>query len=299
MNILLKMKTISICLLFTLMISSAFSQHELKNKFSTIADSSSGNIGVSALHIENGDWVSLNGDTHFPMQSVYKFPIAMVMLKKIDQGDFSLNDTIFIDKSEYIPKNGHSPIRNMYPDGVALTIEQILEYNVSQSDGTACDVLLRLLGGTEEVEKYIHELGVTNIAIATTEMIQVANDTIQYQNWATPEAMNKLLVILHKAEYLSKDSHSLLEKYMSFSNNWFDRRIKGLLPEGTEVIHKTGTAGTYNNLTRATNDVGIIKLPDGNHIAISVFVSDSYDSQKKREMIIAQVSKAAYDYWNK
>lgn len=286
-------------LLFFFILGPLFSQVELQEKFEIIADSCSGNLGVSVMHIESGKIISLNGNKHFPMQSVYKFPIAMVMLKRIDEGDFSLNDTIVIDKSEYIPKNGHSPIRNKFPNGVALRIEEILEYNVSQSDGTACDVLLRLLGGTDEVEKCIHELGVKDISIATTEMVQVANDTIQYQNWTTPEAMNKLLLILHKAEYLSENSQALLEKYMSFSNNWFDGRIKGLLPVGTEVIHKTGTAGTFNNLTRATNDVGIITMPDGSHVAISVFVSDSYDSQRKREMLIAQVTRAAYDYFNK
>ena len=182
---------------------------------------------------------------------------------------------------------------------MSLTIKDILEYNVSESDGTACDVLLRLLGGTDKVQERIHELGVRQIAIATTEMVQVANDTIQYRNWATPEAMNKLLQIFHNGTYLSESSRALLLKYMSISNEYFDRRIKGLLPPGTRLAHKTGTAGTYNGLTRATNDAGIITLPDGSHLAISVFVADSYDSQKKREMTIARAAKAAYDYWTK
>jgi beta-lactamase class A len=135
------------------------------------------------------------------------------------------------------------------------------------------------------------------MAISTTEMVQVANDTIQYQNWVTPEAMNELLKILDQSNYLSESSKALLLQFMSASNRRSDRRIKGLLPKETVVAHKTGTSGTYNGLTRATNDAGIITLPDGSHLAISVFISDSYDSQKAREMAIAEASKAAYDYW--
>jgi beta-lactamase class A len=203
-----------------------------------------------------------------------------------------------IYKDEYIPEAGHSPIRDKYPNGANLTIKEILEYDVLQSDGTACDVLLRLLGGTEKVQKSIRDLGVKNIAISTTEMIQVANDTIQYQNWSTPIAMNKLLEIFYVGDYLSKESQGLLLEFMSISNRWFDRRIKRLLPKETELVHKTGTAGTYNGLTRATNDAGIITLPHGSHLVITVFLSDSYDSQTKREMTIARTAKVFNQVWN-
>ena len=287
-------------LILTLLISNqVYCQNTLERHFEQIADTIKGNIGISALHIETGESISFNGDEKFPMQSVYKFPIAMVMLHQIDNEKFSLGDTIEIKKAEFIPQAGHSPIRDKYLSGANLTIKEILEYNVSQSDGTACDVLLRLLGGAEKVQKSIHDLGVKNIAISTTEMVQVANDTIQYQNWSTPIAMNELLEIFYEGDYLSKESQDLLLAYMSISNKWFDRRIKGLLPEETELAHKTGTARTYNGLTRATNDAGIITLPDGSHLAITVFISDSYDSQTKREMTIARASKEAYDYWTR
>ncbi len=284
-------------ILMLLLSNQIYSQYALNKQFENLADTIKGNIGVSALHIETGESISFNGDEKFPMQSVYKFPIAIVMLHEIDKGKFSLDDTLIINKNEYIPEAGHSPIRDKYPSGAKLTLEDILEYNVSHSDGTACDVLLRLLGGTERVEMSIHDLGVKNIAISTTEMVQVANDTIQYQNWSTPKAMNKLLEIFYAGGYLSKESQGLLLEFMSISNKWFDRRIKGLLPAATKLAHKTGTARTYNGLTRATNDAGIITLPDGSHLAISVFISDSYDSQQKREMTIARAAKKAYDYW--
>ena len=265
--------------------------------FEEVDGSLLGELGVSALHIESGQQIAHRGDERFPMQSVYKFPIAMVMLHDIDQGLFSLQDTIAILPKEYIPRSGHSPLRDQFPDGVQMPLKEVLAYNISQSDGTACDVLLRLLGGTEAVDNRVRHFGSDSIAIATTEMVQVANDTIQYRNWSTPNGMNELLEVFRSKEYLSEEGSELLTEFMSVSTPWFDRRIKGKLPQGTPVAHKTGTAGTYNGLNRATNDVGIISLPNGEHLAISVFVKDSRDQHSAREEAIARVARAAYDFW--
>ena len=74
------------------------------------------------------------------------------------------------------------------------------------------------------------------------------------------------------------------------------RRIKGLLSPTTTVAHKTGTSGTVNGLTRATNDVGLITLPDGKHLAVAVFVADSKANQAIRERVIAKIARAAWDW---
>jgi beta-lactamase class A len=77
------------------------------------------------------------------------------------------------------------------------------------------------------------------------------------------------------------------------------KRLKGMLPAGTPVAHKTGTGGTRDGVTSATNDVGIITLPNGKHIAIAVFVGDSRADEETREAVIARMAKAAWDTWNK
>lgn len=161
-------------------------QDHIKPRIEKIADQISGHIGVYALLLETGESISFHGDERFPMQSVYKFPIGMAVLDRIDKGKLSLGQEIYVDTSEYIPENGHSPLRDKFPGGVTVTVDQLLRYSVEESDGSASDVLLRLLGGTGVAEAYVHELGIADIAMATTEKIQVANDTVQYHNWATP-----------------------------------------------------------------------------------------------------------------
>lgn len=273
-------------------------QSGIEKQIAGIAGNIKAKTGVYAYNFKTGETVSFNGDKPFPMQSVYKFPIAMAVLDKVDKGKFNLDEIIHIDKSEYLPINGHSPIRDKFPAGADLSLSDIIKYNIEESDGTACDVLLRLLGGTKNASEYVLRLGLTGIEIATTEMVQVTFDTIQYRNHSTPEAMTHLLKIFYTEKKLSESSTALLLKYMIESAPGANR-IKGLLPDGTVVAHKTGTSGTINGLTRATNDAGIITLPDGNHMAITVFVSDTYANLKDRELTIAEIARAVYEHWTK
>jgi beta-lactamase class A len=72
-------------------------------------------------------------------------------------------------------------------------------------------------------------------------------------------------------------------------------RLKGLLPAGAVVAHKTGTSGAQKGITAATNDIGIITLPNGEHLALAVFVSDSPADEATREGVIAKVALAVWD----
>jgi len=268
----------------------------LRKTIDSIATHSKAHIGVSALLLETGDTLTYRGNDHYPMQSVYKFPISMAMLHQVDLGKYKLDENITITNDDIMPL-GHSPIREAHPHGgVTMTVREISRYNIQESDGTACDVLLRLLGGTKKTDAYIKSLGVKGINIATTEKEQQQDDTTQYRNWATPVGMTQLYKVFYQGKVLSKQSYDVLWKDMASSFPGA-KRIKGLLPAGTVVAHKTGTSGTHNGFTAATNDSGIIILPNGKHLALAVFVSDSKGSEAEREGWIAQISKAVYDHF--
>ena len=77
-------------------------------------------------------------------------------------------------------------------------------------------------------------------------------------------------------------------------------RIKGKLPTKTEVAHRTGSSFTNNvGMTGAINDIGIVKLPNGNQYLISVFVHNTTEVFKTGEEIIADISKAVWDHYTK
>jgi beta-lactamase class A len=158
---------------------------------------------------------------------------------------------------------------------------------VSESDGSACDVVLRLLGGPAVVDRW---MPVRGIEVRNTEREIGADERTQYENSATPLALIELLRIL------AHEKPAPLIQWMRETGTG-PKRIKGLLPPGTVVAHKTGSSRTISGKTAATNDAGLVTLPDGRQYAIAVFVSDSTSAQKVREAVIARAARAAWDYW--
>ena len=262
-----------------------------------IARATDGPVGAAAVIIEGGEVVSFNGSRRFPMQSVYKLPIGMAVLRAVDEGRLSLAQKISVRPEDMVPERLHSPLRDANPRGVEITLRELVRLMISESDGTASDVLLGLAGGPLKVTEYLRGLGVDGVNVATTERAMAQGDEqVQYQNWATPESMLALLRALHEGRGLSGASRGLLLDFMLNSKPG-PRRLKGLLPAGTPVAHKTGTSGTVEGVTRATNDVGIVTLPDGRHMAVAVFVSDTKADADVREGTIAKVARAAWDCW--
>lgn len=268
----------------------------LQEQIGEIAAPAEGRVGVAAVLLENSENIaSLNPQNHFPMQSVYKLPIGMAVMKQVDAGKISLEQKVRVAKEDYIGRAAHSPIRDKYPKGTELTVSELLRFALSESDGTASDVLMKLAGGAESVQAYLSDLGITDLKVVDAEGSFVADHSLQFRNWATPDAAVALLRVLHERRGLSESSQILLLKYMIESKPGA-KRLKGLLPAATVVAHKTGTSGTEKGITAATNDIGLITLPDGKHLAIAVFVSDSPADEAIREGVIAQTAKAVWDY---
>lgn len=278
--------------------SSAFAQKDsLKQKIEEIISVKKADVGISIYGIESKDSLSINGNKHYPMQSVFKFHIALKILNLVDNGKLMLQQKVFIKKSDLLP-NTWSPIREDYPEGnINLPLSEILKYTVSQSDNNGCDILLNLIGGPKIVNDYIHNLGIKDISIQANEEEMHKDWNIQFLNWTTPNAASDLLLLFFKKKILSKSSFDFLWKIMTETTTG-KNAIKGQLPEGTLVAHKTGSSGVNDHgITAAANDIGIVKLPNGKHFIISIFVSNSKENFEANQKIISDIAKAAWDYF--
>lgn len=256
-------------------------------------------VGVAIVGGDGRDEVLVNGGRRFPMQSVFKFHIGLKMMAEIDKGKFSLDQRIEIKKDELLP-GLYSPIRDKYPEGTTLTIAEILEYTVSLSDNVGCDVLLKLLGGPSAVEEYFVKNKIKDVSIKINEEVMQANWDRQFENWTTPKAANKVLKTFYenKGMLLSQKSHEFIWKIMRETSTGA-KRLKGELPEGTVVAHKTGWSGTNKatGITAAVNNIGIVFLPNGKYFYISVFVTESKENLETNEKIIADIARASYDHF--
>ena len=270
---------------------------ELQTELAKVAEPAKGRVGIGAFLVETGQAAYLGRDGHHPMQSVYKLPIAMSVLKMIDEGKVRLDQEISITPDDFVRVGFYSPIRSNNPNGVVMPVAEILSRSVSESDGTASDVLLDLAGGPSQVMNYLKSIGISNMIVADSEK-SISKDWItQYRNWATPAASINLLRAVHERRAgLSEQTTMLLLNLMTETKTG-DRRLKRGLPEGASLAHKTGTGGTEGGITGATNDIGIITLPDGRHILIAVYVSDSPAHTGVRENVIADAARVVIERW--
>lgn len=230
------------------------------------------------------------------MQSVYKLPIAVATLHRVEEGRLKLDQTVKVVPGDLIPPAGHSPLRDHFPKGGDFNLEDLLQRAIVDSDGTASDVLMRVLGGAKKVRRYMKEAAIKQVHVKHTEA-QIIDDThAQYADSAQPDAMVELLGRLQQGKLLNAAHTSLLLGWMKQTETGRDR-IRGKLPPGTEVADKTGSSGTHEGLTPATNDVGIVMLPSGQHLAMAIFLSDAKANPAARNAAIADVASEIFACW--
>lgn len=306
----------------------AAADRNLLEQWQRIARETDGTVGAAALDLASGRLLSLNGDERFPLASVCKLPIAMNILSLVDEGKLALNQSI-----EVLPRDvvsGVSDIAPRWPAERRFPLNELVELMVARSDNTAVETLFRIGGegpamaarfrkwkiegvrvDRSERQCGLDRNGVENypqpaewtdalinalIAKTTPEMRYRA--TLRFladpRDTGTPNGTVQLLAQAFHGEVLSKSSTARLIEILKATTT-FPTRLKGLLPPGTVVAHKTGSSGTVKGLTAATNDSGVIFLPNGSQLAVSVYIKASTRGDAARDRVIARIARAAFD----
>lgn len=293
------MKLISTACLLFFGCSSFAQTAKLKAEIQKIIENKKATVGISIVANNFHDTISVNGNVHFPMQSVYKFPIALAVLSVVDDNKLKLDQKIVIAKSDLLPDTW-SPIRERFPNGTEMTIAEIIRYTVSKSDNNGCDILLRLIGGTDKVEDFLLRNKLSDISVKASEKKSAENWNVQFMNWSTPIALTNLLMRAYDLNILllSRNNYQFIWQILENTSTG-EKMLRGKLPKNTFVAHKTGTSGMKNNITAATNDIGVVKLPDGSVFFISILITNSSENSQSNQKIIADIAKATYDFYSK
>lgn len=272
---------------------------DLKKEIEKITSGKNATVAVSVLDFETNKSIDVNGEKKLPMLSVFKFHIALAVLDWVDQGKLNLDQKIFIKKEELL-ENTHSPIREKYPNGnIEIPLSELIKYTVAQSDNNGCDLLLRLIGGTETVQTFINNKGIKNFVIKVNEEQMHQGYEFMYDNVITTNDSNLLLKNFFDGKVVSKNSTDFLMKTM-IETTTGTTKIVAQLPKNIKVAHKTGSSGkNEKGLTIAENDIGIIQLPNGKYYTISAFIADSMESEETNTKMIADISKIVFTYFSK
>jgi beta-lactamase class A len=267
-----------------------------------------GQVGVAVKHIETGESLAVNGDKLFPMASTFKVPVLVELLYQVKEGRYGLEDEITVQESDQ--HIGSGMISKLTAPGIKLSVRNMAHFMMMISDNSAADILLEKVGA-DNVNARLKGLGITGISVNRScqklirdlqavmsgartpserkaALVKFAEDP---QDESSPLAMNSLLEKIFKKEIASPELSTLALEILRKCETG-EKRIKGELPQGTVVAHKTGT------LTGTVDDCGIIYLPDGQgHVVLTVFTKELTSDTEDVEAIIAKIARLAYDYF--
>ncbi|HKO90074.1 MAG TPA: class A beta-lactamase [Polyangiaceae bacterium] len=258
----------------------------LHARLAELAAGARGKVGISVVHVESGRSVTVGGQQFLPLQSVFKLPLAVAVLRDVQAGQVSLEQMLSVRAEDRAPGVEMNEKKwQQVPREVS--VRQLLEYSLVDSDNTSSDKLLALVGGPEILSERMRSLGFEGIVVRAPT--RAMNSSGELPNDATAEALARLLASLQRGEVLEEPQRALLWDLMGRSRTG-KRRIRAGLPPGTPALDKTGTG------TKVTNDVGVVTLPgSAGHLALAVLIAGSALPARAQEELIAEVARTAFD----
>lgn len=259
---------------------------ELSARLKEICGRAGGRCGVAVTHVETGRGAAFEGAVPLPLYSVFKLPLAVAVLKEVEEGRLQLDQKIHVEPDETVP--GTKANTDLWRKPSDRTVRELLEFSIVRSDNTSSDKLLGLVGGPEAVTRRMRALGLQNIEVRST-VKEFLKSKDAHPNTGAPADLARLLVLLRKGEVLVPPQLEVLLGFMGRVVTG-DRRLRAGVPAGVPVADKTGSGPS------TTNDVGIITLPnDGGHLALVVLLDGSKLPVEQQEDLIAEVARAAFD----
>lgn len=279
-----------------------------------------GLLGVTVLDLNSGAQARVNADHTYPMMSVFKAPVAATVLAQIDAGHLSLAQKVSIARTDVVGGSAVPSIgAHFRGDSMTFTVNELLTATISESDNTAADALVRLVGGPKVITAFLRAHGINGMRVdmdeaevdrifeGTDRGEQIpANETAQQslarlrrgyrdylsdpRNRTTPDAAAEFLKQLGKGKLLSATSTQHLLQLML--KQTLPRRLRAGLPEGMRLADKCGTSASFEGETAAYNDIGIMTWPNGHTVIVAAFLTGSRADKAERDAIYADIAKS-------
>lgn len=255
------------------------------------------NVDVGIAAIKENNLYIVNNKT-YPLLSVFKYFVAIRVLKYTEEQNISLDKEITVTQN-MLDMHTYSPMIKDYKNyPFKITLAQLLEYMISQSDNNACDILIDYSGGIKELETFVHELGYGEIKLKANEKDMNKNIDKQYLNTAYPKDVILMMKMVKDNHILSTSSFKFLESIMLKTETGANK-IKAGLPKNAKLYHKTGSGSrTSNNIKIADNDAGYVVLPNGKPYYIAIMIKDSPLSDDENARIISNISRIIYKHFS-
>ena len=277
----------------------------IRDRIDELGRSFDGRVGIAVSSIDDGWSTGWKAEELYPQQSVSKLWVAITALDAVDRGKVKLDDPVTLTRGDLTLF--HQPIADevLKTGSFTTTLGDLMLREITQSDNTANDKLMRTVGGPQAVRAMIARKHLGPIRFADGERAMqsriagltwsqdysIGNKFFEVRDalpmnirqtafdryvanpydGAAPSAIVSALARLKRGELLSPASTERLLTIMSETHTG-PNRLKGGLAPGWVLNHKTGTGQVLGGKQAGYNDVGILTAPDGRSYAVAVMI---------------------------
>ncbi len=286
-------------------------------------------VGVAVTDVDAGWTAGVDAEGVYPQQSVSKLWVAIAVLKAVDEGRLSPDQPVFLgeaDRSVFFQPISH----NIGANGYTTELSALLRRAIVQSDNAANDRLIKEAGGPGAVEAALEALALEGVTVGAYERdlqakvaglswrpeygtgwnFQAAREQLpaavreaalqaylaEPLDGARPAGVTRALARLHKGELLSPASTQHLLALLQDVRTG-PRRLKGGLPAGWTIGHKTGTGQDYRGASVGINDVGLLTAPDGRTYAVAVMMRRTHKPVPQRLEFMQAITREVAAEW--
>jgi beta-lactamase class A len=200
----------------------------LRTSIESVTRSVNAQWGIYIKCLETGEVLSLDGDRVMDTMSVIKIPLMVEAFSQIKEGKLKLEDRYVLVKEDVRPGTG--VLRSLDP-GAQLSVKDLLVLMNIVSDNTATDVLYRMVGGPEAVNRRMTSLGLKNTRAPGTAQdwfnaLRKAPSPEQFHaeaktafGYSTPREIATLLEAMERGELVDGASSEMMLTMMRGQND--------------------------------------------------------------------------------
>jgi beta-lactamase class A len=215
-------------------------------------------IGVFATNLDTDRTVAHRAQDSFAMCSTFKGYAVARVLQKAERRELALTDRVTIERRDIVP---NSPVTEAHV-GQTMTLAELCQAALQQSDNAAGNWLLRMIGGPSGLTDFARSIGDERSRLDRWEIELNAAVPGDSRDTTTPEAIGRGYRSILTDSVLSEPQRRQLEDWMRANQT---SSVRPALPPGWTTADKTGS-GDY----ASTNDVGIAFGPDGERLLLAI-----------------------------
>ena len=258
----------------------------VSDQLAALEDRYGATVGFYGVNPGTGRTVGYRENDVFATCSTFKAYVAAQILQQDQRGDLRLTEEVYIDPALFVPVASPVTKPNL---GGWMPFSDLCAAAVRQSDNTATNLMLEVLGGPSSVTEFARSVGDDRTQMVRWEPELNSAIPGDPRDTTSPLAMSTGFSNMLTGDVLDEPHRAQLWEWMSTITTG-DKRIRAGLPAGWGIADKTGS-GDFGS----TNDLGVAYGPGGERLQLGVMARTRSDDPATpyNDAIVADVTRVA------